>query len=152
MPTEEKPKAVADLLDQAMRSFEQALRTGIKVQEESARLWTNLVNQTGASTDMQKKWKTLLDEWIPQTQKNMDEWVKIVEQNCGTSVELLRKALAASQVATLPEAQSKVLGFWEGSVNALRDGTVGMLQANGRAAESWIAYSRKACEASGLKF
>lgn len=150
MPTEDKSKHPADLFEQAMKNFEQALKAGLKLQEESARLWTQLLNQA-APPDAQKRWKALSEEFMTQTQKSLEEGVRVIEQNGRSSVDLLRKALAAAEPGSIQDAQSRLVGFWEGSLAALRDSALAVSQANARAAESWMACGRKLWEASGVK-
>jgi hypothetical protein len=149
MTTEDKTKPATDLFDQAMKNYEQALKTGMKLQEEAAKLFTHLANQGGSPQDWQKRVKSMTEDVVPQTQKALDEGLKVIEQTSRTSVELLRKAVAAGQQPTsLQDAQGKFLGLWEASLNAVRDTTVSMAQANTKAIESWIAYARKSGEAA----
>jgi hypothetical protein len=153
MTTEDKTRPVSDLFDQAMKSYEQAMKTGVKLQEESARFFSNLVGQTASPQDWQKRAKTMMDEFIPQTQKTVDEGLKLIEQTSRTSIELLKKAVAAGQPTSAQDAQARFLGLWEASLNAMRDTAVSITQANNKAIESWVAYARKNSEpaAAGAK-
>lgn len=146
MTTEERTKPVTDLYDQAMKSYEQALKTGVKMQEESVKYFSNLVNQTTSPQDWQKRVKAVADEFIPQTQKTVDEGVKLIEQTSRTSIELLKKAVATGQPTSMQDAQTKFLGLWEASLNAMRDTAVAVTQANNKAIESWVSYARKNSE------
>lgn len=146
MTTEEKTKPVRDLFEQAMKNYEEALKTGLKLQEESSKSWTSLFNQTTSPQDWQKKVKAMSDDVIPQTQKSIDECLKLVEQNSRASVELLKKAVAAAQSTSVQDAQTKFLGLWETSLNVLRDTAQAVTQSNTRAIESWMAFARKTSE------
>ena len=146
MTTEEKTKPVADLFDQAIKSYEQALKTGVKMQEESAKFFSNLVNQTTSPQDWQKRMKAVTDDFIPQTQKTVDDGMKLIEQTSRASVDLLKKAVAAGQPTSMQDAQAKFLGLWEASLNAMRDTAVSVTQANNKAIESWVSYARKNTE------
>lgn len=146
MTTEDKTKAGTELFEQALKNYEQALKTGLKLQEDSVRVWTGLLNQATAPQDLQKRIKALADEIIPQTQKTIEESLKLVEQNSRTSIELLKKAATAAQATTLQDAQSRFLTFCEASLNAVRDATVAVTQANAKAVESWMGYVRKSAE------
>jgi hypothetical protein len=151
MTTEQKTKPVTDLFDQALKSYEQALKTGVKMQEESAKVFSDLVTQATSPQDWQKQMKSVTDDFIPQTQKAVDEALKLIEQTSKSSVELLKKAVAGGQPTTAPEAQAKLLGLWEASLNAMRDTAVSVTQANNKAIESWVAYARKTAEPAGSK-
>jgi hypothetical protein len=104
------------------------------------------LNQTTAPQDLQKRAKALAEEIIPQTQKAIEDSLKLVEQNSRTSIELLKKAAATAQATTAQEAQSKFLGLCEASLNAIRDTTVALTQANAKAVETWVGYVRKSTE------
>ena len=153
MTTEEKTRPVTDLFDQAMKNYEQAMKTGARLQEESARFFSNLMGQATSPQDWQKRVKTAMDEFVLQTQKAVDEGLKLLEQTSRTSVELLKKAVAAGQPTSAQDAQAKFLGVWEASLNAVRDTAVSITQANNKAIESWMAFARKNSEpaAAGAK-
>lgn len=143
MTTEQKTKPVTDLFEQAMKSYEQALKTGVKMQEESAKVLSNLVSQATSPQDWQKQVKSATDDFIPQTQKAVDEGLKIIEQTSKASVDLLKKAVAIGQPTSATDAQAKMLGLWESSLHAMRDTAVSVTQANNKAIESWLAYASK---------
>jgi hypothetical protein len=145
MNTEEKTKPFADLFEQATKNYEQAVKTGLKAQEESAKLWTNLCNQTGPA-DLQKRVKAFTDEVIPQTQKNVNEYLKLVEQNSRATVELVKKAVATSQATSPQDAQSKFLALWETTLGVVRETAQSVTQANTKAVESCLEILRKAGE------
>jgi len=146
MTTEDKTKPAAELFEQAMKNYEQALKTALKLQEDSVKVWTGLLNQPAAPQDLQKRVKALTDEVIPQTQKNIEENLKLVEQSSRTSIELLKKAAATAQATTVQDAQSRFLNFCEASLNAMRDTTVAVTQTNAKTLESWVGYVRKSVE------
>lgn len=146
MTTEEKTKPVSDLFDQAMKSYEQAWKTGAKMQEESAKYFSSFVSQTTTPGDFQKRVKAITEDFIPLTQRSFDEGMKMIEQSSRTSVELLKKAVAAAQATSPQDAQAKMLGLWEASLNAMRDSVIAVTQANNKALESWVACARKGGE------
>lgn len=142
MSIQDKTKASADLFEQASKNYEQILKSGMKLQQESTQWWANAMSEAG-SPEMQKKLKAVADDLIPQTQKNIDEWLKTVEQNSRTGIDLLKKAMAVTQSASLQEAQTKVFGLWEASLNSMCETTQAVTQANTKAMESWMDFVRK---------
>src|SRR6185369_5535722 len=68
MTAEEKTKPITDLFDQATKNYEQLLKSGIKLQQDSAKWLTNVVGEAG-SPEIQKKIKGIADDLIPQAQK-----------------------------------------------------------------------------------
>lgn len=146
MTTEEKTKPVNEFMDQALKSYEQAWKTGARLQEESARFFSSLVTQTAAPQDWTKRVKALTDEIIPQTQKTLDDGLKVLEQNSRASVDLLKKAVSATQATSPQEAQARLFGLWEASLNTMRDTIVTATQSHQKAVESWMSCARKTAE------
>jgi hypothetical protein len=142
MTAEDKTKPIADLFDQAAKNYEQVLKTGLKLQQESAKLWTGVLGESGVP-DVQGKCKALLDDLVPQTQKNINECLKLIEQNSRASVDLLKKAVAVTQSSSVQDSQAKVLNLWETSWNTACETTQAITQANTKAMETCIEYFRK---------
>ena len=51
----ETTKPVSELFEQAMNSYEQAFRTGLKLQEESSKWFTSMIEQAGQETNDQQR-------------------------------------------------------------------------------------------------
>src|SRR5215468_3588508 len=104
----DKTKAPAsELFDQALKNYEQTLRTGLKVQEEASRWWTNVLSQSTSVQDLQKRFTNAANDVIGPTQKRLEDYLALIEQNNRTNVELLKKATEACQSATAADAQPK---------------------------------------------
>jgi hypothetical protein len=149
--TEKTTKPVTELFEQAMKNYEQALKTGLKLQEESSKWWSSLMSQASSPQDWQKRGKTIADNFIPETQKRTEEYLKVIEQSSRASVELLKSAVQAAQSTSVQEAQTKFLSFWEASLHALRDTAQAVTQANAKAVESWMEFLRKGSEPVEVK-
>ena len=52
--TDKTKTPASEMFDQALKNYEQALRTGVKVQEEAGKCWTKLLNQAASPPDWQK--------------------------------------------------------------------------------------------------
>jgi hypothetical protein len=141
--TEKTKMPPTEMFEQAMKNYEQALKTGLKMQEESGKWWTNVLNQATSMPDWQKQVGTLTKEVLPATQKRMSECLQLIEQNSRASVELLKKAVEAVTVPPGTEAQSKLVDFWESSLHALRDNAKAISEVNTRTLDAWIDFIRK---------
>jgi len=142
-------KPVSDLLDAAMDSYEKAFKTGLKLQEESGRWWTSFLEQTGPSREWQRTVRSMATELLPEAQKRVEDGLRMVEQNSRASLEYLRLFKRAAQVPQanpIVESQSKLLSFWEESLNSVRDSAQAIAQANTQAMESWMELFRKGTE------
>jgi hypothetical protein len=138
----------SELVDQAMKNYEQALQAGVKLQEESSKCWTDFMNQTAAPADWQKRWNAAATETIPLIQKRMEESLRLVEQGSRTSLDLLKQALQVTGTDTPASAQRKVQELWEASLQALRNNAQAVSQANAKVVESWMQLFSKQSEAA----
>src|SRR5690349_17590212 len=79
--TATKSDSVSGLFDQAVSTFGDALKAGVKIQEEVGKWWSDALEQAGPVTEWQKKSRAIFGDAIPTAQKNTEEWLKLVEQN-----------------------------------------------------------------------
>jgi hypothetical protein len=133
----------SELFGQSMRMFETAMRTGAKVQEESARWFSGMVSNMASPQGWQKRTEEVINETISITQKNVEEALRVMNQNARTGIELLQKAFEARQADSPTDAQTKSRELWETALGALRANTEAVLQANSRWAESWAEVTRR---------
>ena|ERR1041385_5525957 len=147
--TNQKTKPLSEAADKAMKNYEQAVRTGLKLQEEAAHLWTNLISQGASPQEFQKRFTsatTVANGVLPVAQKTMDDVLDLFEQNTKTGTDLLKKAADACQTSTLSEYQTKCLDLCTASVDFARSNVEALTQINSRAFDSWINYVRKSAD------
>jgi len=140
--TDKTKQAAMGLFDEAMRSYEQNIKTGLRLQEEAGKWWTNIFNQATSPQDWSRRVSRMAEDWIPATQKSMTESMKLIEENNRAGVDLLKKAVDAAQTTSLTESQAKWIDFWEASLRSMRSNAQVLTQMNGRAMDSWIDFMR----------
>jgi len=133
-----------EAFEQAMKNYEQALKTGLQLQEESAKWWNNTLHQASTVEDLQKHIQTMAKDVIPTAQKRMKDYVKLIEQNSQTSLDLLKKAVDAAQTPPTADPTSKWVGFWEASLNAVRSNAQAVTDLNNQVVDAWLDFTRKA--------
>jgi hypothetical protein len=138
-------------MKQAIKNYEETLQTGLKLQEQSAKWWTDCLAQAGANADWQKSWKATANQTIPIIQKRMEESLRLVEQGSRTSVELLKQALAVAASDSTAAAQAKLQELWTASLEASRNNAQAVSQANGRFIESLVQLFPNAAEPTSSK-
>lgn len=126
-----------EVLNQAVETFNSALRAGLKVQEESVRWWLDAMGEAGSLQAMQKKAEEIVESAIPTMQKNTQEYLKALDENSRNSLELLKKAMDTTQSESLAEVQGKMRELWESSLTAVRRNVQSMLQLNARVMQSY---------------
>jgi hypothetical protein len=138
-------KEVSSLFDQAVSTFGDALKAGVKIQEEVGKWWSDALEHAGPVNEWQKKSRALVSEAIPAAQKNAEEWLKLVEQNYKRSMTLLKKAFETN--ADPAEIRAKTQQLWEESMELIRDNAQAMADANKKVLELWAGMLKKNCEA-----
>ena len=133
----------SEMFDQALKNYEQTLRSGLKLQEEAGQWWTNLLTQATSAKDWQKRVTAATQEVISPTQKRMEEYLALLEESNRTNVDLLKKALEAAQTSAPSDCQAKWVGFWEASLSAVQANAQAVAQSNTRMIESWISFLKK---------
>jgi translation initiation factor 2 alpha subunit (eIF-2alpha) len=141
--TDKSKTPASEIFDQALKNYEQALRTGMKVQEDAGKCWTKLLNQAASPQDLQKQITSMANDVIPATQKSMEGCLDLLEQNSRASVDLLKKGLEAAQTTSFGESQGKLIEFCEGSLKALKANAQAIADINTKAIDSWISVVKK---------
>jgi hypothetical protein len=129
-------KVVSELFDQAVETFNGALKTGLKVQEEATRWWLDVLGDAGSLQKVQHKLQEIVEDALPAAQKNAEECLKVLDRGSRTSMELLKKAFETGQSQSASEIQAKVRDLWEASLTALRSNAQAVVQLNARALEA----------------
>jgi len=150
----DKEKPAAEMAEKAMRNYEQALRTGVKLQEEAGRWWTTMLNQTTSAQDWQKRVTNLTsvaNGVMPVAQKRMEEVMELMEKNSRTGAELMKKAVDAAQSPAIAESQAKWIEVWTSSLGAVRSNAEALTEINTRVIDSWIDFARKNTEITEVR-
>ena len=140
--TEKTKPPVTEYLEQAMKNYDQALKAGLKLQEEAGKCLTGFLTQPCGAPDWQK-FTTLANDAIPTAQKRMEDCLAIVDQNSKASVELLRKAVDAAGTTTFTDSQAKWVKCYEGALDALRANAQAVNQFSTKLFDSWTEFVRK---------
>jgi hypothetical protein len=146
--TDKSKPPVAELFDQAMKNYEQALKTGLKMQEEVTKWWSNLYCQPPWSAEWQKKMTAAMEDVFPAAQKNLEEGLRMIEQNSRASLELMRQTMEASQDVSLGDGNLRVQKLWQTSLNAVQTNAQSITNANARLMSTWANIAQKAMEAA----
>jgi hypothetical protein len=127
---------------QGMETFETAMKTAARIQEESARRFTELLQEMGSPAQWQKRFQSVMGEAVVMTQKNFDEAIHVMSQNAKSTLELFQKALE-TPMPQGSDTEGKYRGLWESALTTLRKNTETILQANTRVTESWADLAKK---------
>jgi hypothetical protein len=129
---------VSELMEEAMKNYEQALQAGLKLQEECSNWWTEVMTQNTTPADWQKRFKAAASQTIPIVQKRMEESLQLIEQSSRTSLELFKQAMAVNLNDSAGNVQAKLQELWEASLGAVRSNAQAVSQANAKFVASWM--------------
>jgi hypothetical protein len=147
-------KTMADIADKALKNYEQIFKTGLKLQEEASKCWTTLLSQTPSAQQFQKplsNFTAVVNGWLPEAQKRMQEVLDLAEKNSRTGVELIKKAADAAQTPVIAESQSKWMDLWTASMGAVRSNAEALVQLHSRAIESCVDFVQKSSEVTQIR-
>ena len=146
----EKEKSVilemAEQTEQAFKNWEQAFRSGLKLQQEAGQWWNTMMHQAAAAPNWQKPFVEFANEAnriIPAAQKRVEEVVELMEKNVQSGTDLFKKAVDAAQTPVLAERQAKWMDFWNSSLSTAQSNAEAMTQINIRTLESWIGLVQR---------
>ena len=140
---EKAKNPMSEALDLGLKNYEQALRMGLKLQEEAGQCWTKVVGQAASPEDQQKQMMSFANYIVPATQKSMQACLELLEQNSRASVDLLKKGIDAIQNANGADAPAKIVEFCENSLKSLKTNAQAMVDTNTKALDSWIAFVKR---------
>ena len=143
---EKEKNPVVETADQAIRNYEQALRAGLKFQEETWQSWYTLLNQSPFGPDWQKRFAGLSEAAngvAVETQKQLEQTVELMEKNARLGADLMKKAVDASQTSALAESQSKWMALVKASLEAAQANVDAIMRINSRTAESLLNIVQK---------
>jgi hypothetical protein len=144
MTTEKTKNAASEMLDEGWKNYEQALRSGLKYQEEAGRWWTRMFGQAASPQDFQKQLNLISSDLIPAARKSLEDCLEVLDQNSRTGVDLMKKGLDAAQSLNHEEKTAKAAEFWEGSMKSLKANTQAMIDINTKAMDAWFGFLKKA--------
>jgi len=150
----EQAASMAEMADTLRKNYEQALRTGLKLQEEAGRWWTSVVNPANCFQQWQEEVNAATrtaNSLLPLAQKPLSEMIDFVERSTQSTAELLRKAADAAQAPAPTEGQSKWTDFLTASLHVARSNAEALAQINSKAIDSWSQFLRKNNEAAAAQ-
>lgn len=145
----DKENPMSAMAEQAVKNCEQALRSGLKFQQEAGQWWTTMLDQGASHETWQKRFTSfanLANGLKPATQKRMEEVIELAEKNTRTGTELFKKAAEAAQTPAIAESQAKWMDFWTSSLGAVRSNAEAATEINARAMDTWIEFVQKNAE------
>ena len=147
-------RPLSEMADTALKNYQQALHTGLKLQEEAGRWWSSMLNQTNFTQDWQKRLSSvtgIASHLVPLAQRRMEDVIDLIEKNNQASAALMKQAVDAAQTPAGAESQAKWIDFWTSSLGAVRSNTEAVSQISSKAIDGWIDFVRKNTELNEVR-
>ena len=125
----------SDLFRQAMGAFETALRTGVKLQEDSVRRCVEILRDVGSPLEWEHTVPAKVTKAVTTMQQNVDEAIGFMNENAQQTVKLMETALQMHQATSSSSEEDNY--FWNCALNAMKTNAQIMRQANASVMESW---------------
>ncbi|HYY27532.1 MAG TPA: hypothetical protein VE860_06300 [Chthoniobacterales bacterium] len=139
--TENKKAAAAPTCDEvfheALQSYEKALKAGIQLQEESVKLWKDVLSELGSPEELQEKLESMREEAFPKARERMEEFVETFNRMSNQTIDLFGKTVSVYQATSPSEAQKRMQDLIESSLTTLRVNVHSALNTNAKIIASW---------------
>ena len=132
-----------DLFRQAMRAWETAAEAGVKMQEECAKWVRQMFCESSTLNDWYEKGQKVMSEAIAKSQENVDEAIRLMNQQAEASLKLIQKALEVRDGESPGDGPKKLTDWWQSALETMRINNQAVLKANSRILSTWSEMARK---------
>ena len=132
-----RSETIDELFQEAMRSYEKALKSGIQLQEESVNLWKDLLTKLGSPQELQAELESMTADVFPKARKRVEEFVETFNRTSNQTIDLFEKTLGVYQATSVTDAQRRVQDLIESSLSALRVNVHSALNTNAKIIADW---------------
>jgi hypothetical protein len=126
-----------ELYRNALEQFESALKTGVKIQEESIKLMTTWAKEPPMMPDWTQKAQASFLEMMSAMPERYEEAMRMMNEQSKNAMEMLHKGFEAGRSMNVAESQDKVRELWEMTLTVLRNNVHSLLKAQSQAIQKW---------------
>jgi hypothetical protein len=122
---------------EGLRSYEEALKAAIQLQEESANLWKDVLSKLGYPQEFQAKLESMTADAFPKARERMEEFFETFNRTSNQTIDVFDKMLSIYNATSVPDAQRRVQDLIESSLTALRVNLHSTLDMNAKIIGDW---------------
>jgi len=133
----ETSESFTHIVRQATETFQSALQTGARFQQEAIKTILQPVNTNENYDEFKNRTRKVSDATLKFFQKNMDESQKLMDTQCRQSIDLLRKAFDVAKPADSTELFDATRTLWQDSFDAMRNSMEQISRTNAQVVENF---------------
>lgn len=137
-------EASQDVLKDAIKFYEEALKSGIQLQEESLDMWKDFLKQLGTPEELREKLEAMTGGVFPESKEKLESVLKAFQENSRQGMELCNKAMTVCQSTSMVEGQARFQDLMESSLTTMRSNVHTVLDTNSKMMNSWNEMVEKA--------
>ena len=126
-----------ELYRNALEQFESALKTGIKIQEESIKMWTNWAKEPPIMPDWTQKAQTAVLDTLSSMPEHLEESMQVLNEQSKNAMEMLHKAFDVSRSGNVSEAQEKTPRTVGNEPGRVANNIHSLLKVQSQAMQKW---------------
>lgn len=126
-----------EFLKDALKYYEEALKSGIQLQEDTLKLWKDILSRVSSPEDLHKKLDEVVDELLPKSRESAKDIVALFQENAKHCSELMSKSLAVCSSTNFTDSQNRFQDLVETSLAAMRSNVHALVDANAKTVKAW---------------
>jgi hypothetical protein len=123
---------MSGLFTEGIKSFDSAMKAGLKIQEDLTKVWTYAVKSVGNFQDLDRRSNFINKSALPAAQKAVEECLKLMEVNAKSCIDLARRAAAIQPPEDMAQARTRANELWESTLAAMRANCQALVEANSK--------------------
>lgn len=132
--------AAAGMFKQATETFQAAMQTGTKFQQEAVNAWMKPMMGNTLIDDIRTRGQKVAEASIKLMQQNLDDSQKLLDTQCRQSMDLLRKAFDASATTEKADLFETTRTLWQNTLESMRTSVEQIARTNASAVENWSKF------------
>lgn len=134
---------------EASESFNKTMQAGVKLQEETARFWSDMVGRT--TDELRTRWEHAASDAAPISRKNTERFQHLFDEQSKRSLELLRKSMDVASVRTPAEMFDAIGQLWQTTFDSMRETNDALTRMNSELMESFSGAVKSTAAGSSTK-
>lgn len=126
---------MSNLFRQANETFQNAMQTGLKMQQEMLSAWTKPF--TAETENFQERGRKMIDASVKMVQKNFEESQRLADTQYRQSLDLLKKAFDAAKPGDKNDLFENTKTLWQQTMDTMRHNAEQLAKTNTTVIENW---------------